>query len=83
MLRRPLVESTVDCSEATAREIDEEVREMLDASYREALAILQEHRDALDRVAAHLLERETLDRQEFESLVAQREEPRLGTGTEP
>ncbi|MCX8109467.1 MAG: ATP-dependent zinc metalloprotease FtsH [Verrucomicrobiae bacterium] len=58
-----------DCSEHTAREIDEEVRSLLDHAYAKAKEILTEHRDQLDRVAAELLARETLDGEEFYKLV--------------
>jgi cell division protease FtsH len=58
-----------DCSEQTAREADEEVRRILDESHRQAKAILSEHRDELERIAAVLLQRETIDRQTFEGLL--------------
>jgi cell division protease FtsH len=58
-----------DCSEQTAREIDEEVKKFLDRSYVEAKDILNAHRDQLESVAKELLHRETLDRTAFYSLV--------------
>ena len=58
-----------DCSEQTAREIDVEVKKLLDAAYQEAKQTLSEHRGKLDTVAAALLERETLDRAAFEQLT--------------
>jgi cell division protease FtsH len=58
-----------DCSEQTAREIDEEVKKILDAAYLEAKQILQEHRDKVDLVAGELLQRETLDAQTFKDLI--------------
>jgi cell division protease FtsH len=58
-----------DCAEATAREIDEEVRRMLDQAYADALRILHEHRDGLDAAAGELLQRETLDAETFRHLV--------------
>ncbi len=48
-------------SEATARAVDEAVRELLDEAYGRAHRILQERRPALDRLAEALLEREELD----------------------
>jgi cell division protease FtsH len=60
-----------DSSEATAREIDLEVKKLLDEAYARARAILAEHRDELDRVANRLLEVESLDREAFEGLVAE------------
>lgn len=58
-----------DCSEATAREIDEEVKRLLDQAYKDAKQILLEHRDQLDAVAEELLKRETLDSQTFHELI--------------
>jgi cell division protease FtsH len=60
-----------DCSEQTAREIDEEVKEILDSAYAEAKQILQQHRATLDSVAKELLQRETLDAQTFKALINQ------------
>ncbi|RME93217.1 MAG: ATP-dependent metallopeptidase FtsH/Yme1/Tma family protein [Verrucomicrobia bacterium] len=54
-----------DCSEQTAREIDEEVKRLLDEAYADAKAILTEHRDQLEQLTAELLEKETLDGREF------------------
>jgi len=58
-----------DCSEQTAREIDEEVKKLLDSAYAEAKTILQEHRKQLDLIAGELLERETLDGKTFRRLL--------------
>jgi cell division protease FtsH len=60
-----------DCSEQTAREIDQEVKKLLDQAYAEAKAILREHRRQLDLVAGELLERETLDGKSFKRLLEQ------------
>ena len=51
-----------DCSPETADQIDREVKRLLDTAYQEAKAILLEHRQQLETVAAALFERETLDR---------------------
>jgi cell division protease FtsH len=58
-----------DCSEQTAREIDQEVRKTLDAAYADAKAILEKHRAQLDLLAQELLKRETLDAQTFNDLI--------------
>jgi cell division protease FtsH len=58
-----------DCSEQTAREIDEEVKKMLDNAYADAKKILEEHRAEVDLVAKELLEHETLDAQTFQELI--------------
>jgi cell division protease FtsH len=52
-------------SEATAKLIDDEVERILQECYAEGLRLLGEHRDALDRLAEALLERETLDTDEI------------------
>ena len=57
-----------DYSEAVAEQIDREVRNLVDASYKQALAILNKYRTELDAVAAKLLEVETLTREEFEKI---------------
>ncbi|MHC1766855.1 MAG: ATP-dependent zinc metalloprotease FtsH [Verrucomicrobiia bacterium] len=62
-----------DCSEDTAREIDEEVKRLLDRCYAEAKDLLASHRDQLETVAAELLKRETLDRQTFYRLLGMEE----------
>ena len=57
-------------SEEVAREIDREVRSIINEAYERAKSTLTNNRDVLDRVAARLMEIETLDRAEFEKLVA-------------
>jgi cell division protease FtsH len=64
-----------DCSEQTAREIDEEVKKLLDHEYARAKEILTTHREQLEKVTAQLLARETLDGAEFYRLVG-KEMPR-------
>lgn len=58
-----------DCSEETARKIDEEVKKILDDAHSVAQQILREHRDTLDLVANELLTRETLDAKTFKNLI--------------
>ena len=55
----------LNCGEATASRIDEEVMRMLKSSYEEAKRLLSENRDALDRIAAFLIEKETITGKEF------------------
>jgi cell division protease FtsH len=59
--------NTPDYSDAVAFEIDQEVSRLLDEAHDVALEILTEHRGRLDELAALLLEKETLDREEVES----------------
>ena len=58
-----------DCSEETAREIDEEVRKLLGQLYEEAKTILSSHRDELERVTTELLKSESIDGPTFYRLV--------------
>ena len=54
--------------EATASAIDKEVKRIIDECYAEARHILEEHVDVLHKCAERLLEKERIDREEFESL---------------
>jgi cell division protease FtsH len=56
-------------SEETAQAIDAEVRAIMDAQHERARQILRARRAVLDRMAALLLERETLEREELETLL--------------
>lgn len=55
-------------SEETASEIDHEVKEILVAQFEQAESLLKAHMDILERVAKALLEVETIDEQQFETL---------------
>jgi cell division protease FtsH len=68
-----------DCSEETAREVDEEVKQFLDACYVDAKEILIAHRDQLDLVAHELMSRESLDHQAFYQLIG-KAEPQESSG---
>jgi cell division protease FtsH len=69
-------------SEETAREIDCAVRDMLNNAFDSARAILEENRDALNRGARDLLERETLTAEELPNVVT-RELPVRASGDTP
>jgi len=56
-------------SEETAREIDEEVHQIVNAAYERAKKILGENRDKVEKIAAALLEYETLDGSQVEEIV--------------
>jgi len=58
-----------DYSEATAIEIDREVRKIVTEAYERATSLLEENRDALVRLAEALLEREVLDAEQIRILV--------------
>lgn len=57
--------AVMNCGEATAGEIDSEVMQMLKVAYDEAKRLLTENREALDRIAAFLIEKETITGKEF------------------
>ena len=64
-----------DYSEQTAREIDQEVRRIIDEQYTTVKALLTEKRDLLEAIAKCLLERETLDAEELKAIYEGREVP--------
>ena len=57
--------AVMNCGEATAAEIDSEVMQMLKVAYDEAKRLLMENREALDKIAAFLIEKETITGKEF------------------
>ena len=64
-----------DYSDDTAKQIDQAVRRLVDEGYKSAYQILDNNREVMDRMAAALLERETLDASEIELLIAGKELP--------
>jgi cell division protease FtsH len=78
--------ATQDYSDQVAFEIDTEVRRLIDEAHDEALDILQEHRAKLDELAAALIDRETLGKDEFMEILRgvskrpQREPEKRGAG---
>jgi hypothetical protein len=59
------------------------VREIIDRAYQRAKVALTEQREVLDRLAALLIEKETIESEEFESLFAGVLPPRGTTGPTP
>ena len=57
--------TALNCSDETAAAIDEEVVTMIKESYDQALQMLRENRDLMDKLAAFLIERETITGKEF------------------
>lgn len=55
----------MNCGEATASEIDQEVMKMLKGAYAEAKRLLSEHRDTMDQIAEFLIREETITGKEF------------------
>ena len=57
--------AVLNCGDDTATEIDHEVMQLLHYSYEEAKRLLNEHREALDKIAGYLISRETITGKEF------------------
>lgn len=55
----------LNCSDVTAAGIDEEVMKILKSCYKEAKSLLKENRAVMDKIAAHLIEKETITGKEF------------------
>jgi cell division protease FtsH len=67
-----------DYSHEVARDIDDEVRKLIEAAHTEAWEILTEYRDVLDILAGELLEKETLHRAELKAIFENvQKRPRL------
>ncbi|HET6657083.1 MAG TPA: ATP-dependent zinc metalloprotease FtsH [Gaiellaceae bacterium] len=59
-----------DYSEEIAREIDDEIRRVIEEAHERALSVLREHMDDLHQISKLLIERETIDKDQFERLLA-------------
>lgn len=57
--------ATLNCSDATAAEVDNEVKELLKKCYNKSLELLRANRNALDKIADYLYEKETITGKEF------------------
>jgi cell division protease FtsH len=66
-----------DFSEETARQIDLEVRRLIDEAYQSAHNLIDANQDAMHRIAAALLERETIDSEELRLLIEGKELPAM------
>jgi cell division protease FtsH len=64
------IASERDFSEETAAIIDDEVRSLVDEAYRRAKAVLVGNRHVLDALAQRLIEKETVDAEELQELLA-------------
>ena len=72
-----------DYSEEVAREIDDEVRRIIEDGHELALKVLREHMDELHRISQILIERETIDKDQFERLLAGEAEETVFAGRTP
>ena len=59
-----------DYSDEIAREIDDEIRRVIEEAHQTAHSVLREHMDELHKLSAILIERETIDKDQFERLLA-------------
>ena len=57
--------SALNCAEQTASEIDSEVMQILKECYEEALQLLRENKEVMEKIAAYLIEKETITGKEF------------------
>lgn len=57
--------AVLNCGDDTATEVDHEVMELLRVSYEEAKRLIGTHREALDKIAAYLIRKETITGKEF------------------
>ena len=63
----------MNCAEATAAQVDEEVRKLIDDAYHDAVKMLEDDREMLDKIAAYLLEKETITGQEMMAILEGRD----------
>ncbi len=62
-----------NCSQVTEAEIDREVMELIQNSYEKAKQLLAEHRDTMDKIAAFLIEKETITGKQFMKILHEAE----------
>ena len=81
--------ASLTCSDVTAADIDTEVMKMLRDSYKQAKKLLKENREIMDKLAAYLIEKETITGKEFmkifrkEKGIPEPEEKDGGSGAQP
>jgi cell division protease FtsH len=72
-----------DYSEEVAREIDDEIRRIIEEGHALATKVLRDHIDDLHRISQILIERETIDKDQFERLIAGEQEDAVFPAPEP
>jgi cell division protease FtsH len=70
-------------SEDVARQIDAEIRSIVDGRYQNATDLLTENREILDRISVALLEKETISSEELDRLIAGDPDPKESDSSEP
>ena len=66
------IDDAEEMSEEMHAAVDREVKKLLDQSYKQAVELIRKNRLKLDRVARELLDKETLESDEFEAIVGQK-----------
>lgn len=69
--------ASLNCSDATAAEIDIEVKTLLKECYTKAKAMLLENREVLDKIAAYLYEKETITGKQFMEILEEVKNPAM------
>ena len=72
----------MDCAQSTASIVDQEVKELLEETYAQAVKLLTEHRGLLDEIAEFLLMKETITGEELMSFVNAENQPQLPEQTQ-
>jgi cell division protease FtsH len=72
-----------DYSDEIAREIDDEVRRIIESAHQRARDLLAEHRERLEVISEILVKRETIEADEFEALLAYKTEAEVFGSEEP
>jgi cell division protease FtsH len=75
--------SEPDYSDEIAREIDDEIRRIVESAHQEAKDILTEHRNSLEKISQVLVKRETIEKEEFVALLEGRSEEEVFGPDEP
>jgi cell division protease FtsH len=75
--------SEPDYSEEIAKEIDDEIRRVIEEAHQSAHSVLRAHMDELHRLSAILIERETIDKDQYERLLAGESEESVFPEEEP
>jgi len=72
-----------DYSDEIAREIDDEVRRIVEAAHHRARTILTEHKQDLEKISEILVKRETIEKEEFQALLDGKDELEVFGAEEP
>jgi cell division protease FtsH len=75
--------SEPDYSDEIAREIDDEIRRIVESAHQQAKDILTTHRNSLEKISEILVKRETIEKEDFEALLAGKREDDVFPPEEP